>query len=100
MPPIAHAELLALVPDFAVLSFDTALRRDAFAGRDARGQLVIALADPADTDLVDGLGAAWPRPSACARPCVTMWPPAWPGTSRPIGWWPMCWAAPRRRRGR
>ena len=47
MPPIAHAELLALVPDFAVLSFDTALRRDAFAGRDARGQLVIALADPA-----------------------------------------------------
>jgi len=58
MPPIAHAELLALVPDFAVLSFDTALRRDAFAGRDARGQLVIALADPADTDLVDGLGGS------------------------------------------
>ncbi|HRH75455.1 MAG TPA: ATPase, T2SS/T4P/T4SS family, partial [Zoogloea sp.] len=58
MPPIAHAELLALVPDFAVLSFDTALRRDAFAGRDARGQLVIAVADPADTDLVDGLGGS------------------------------------------
>ena len=58
MPPIAHAELLALVPDFAVLSFDTALRRDAFAGRDAHGQLVIALADPADTDLVDGLGGS------------------------------------------
>jgi len=55
--PIAHAELLALAPDFSVLGFDEALRREALAGRDGMGQLWVALADPAEGDLLDGLGA-------------------------------------------
>ena len=56
MAPIAHAELFALAPDFAVIPFDTALRREVFAGRDDTGRLLIALTDPFDTDLLDGLG--------------------------------------------
>jgi general secretion pathway protein E len=55
--PIACPELFALTPDFKAVPFDMALRREVFAGRDADGQLLIALADPFDADLLDGLGA-------------------------------------------
>ncbi|WP_374485568.1 GspE/PulE family protein [Zoogloea sp.] len=56
--PLDHRTLFALEPDFAVLSFDTALRREALALRDESGRLSVALVDPFDTDLVDGLGAS------------------------------------------
>ncbi|HNI49672.1 MAG TPA: GspE/PulE family protein [Zoogloea sp.] len=54
---LTAAELFALAPDFDGLSFDEALRREALLGRDAGGHTVLAVADPFDTDLVDGLGA-------------------------------------------
>ncbi|WP_187394543.1 GspE/PulE family protein [Zoogloea oleivorans] len=57
MTPIAHPELFALAPDFQAIPFDMALRREVFAGRAADGRLLVALADPFDADLLDGLGA-------------------------------------------
>lgn len=62
MTPIPHAELFALVPDFAVIPFDTALRREVFASRDGAGRLLIVLADPFDADLLDGLGGKLAEP--------------------------------------
>ena len=66
------AGLFALVPDFDGLGFDEALRREALLGRDAAGGAVLAVADPFDTDLVDGLARAWPSPS---------WSGWWTGTT-------------------
>nr|WP_240794582.1 GspE/PulE family protein [Azoarcus sp. DD4] len=49
--------LSALAPDFEVIPFDAALQRECVALRDAGGGLVIAVVDPSDRDLLDGLGA-------------------------------------------
>ncbi len=54
---IGSARLVALAPDFAVIDFDTALRRECVALRDEAGALLVAVADPFDRDLLDGLGA-------------------------------------------
>lgn len=54
--PIGLAELFALEPDFLALSLDAAIRHDALALRDAEG-LQLAVVDPFDADLLDGLGA-------------------------------------------
>jgi len=59
---IGHARLMSLAPDFTVIDFEAALRRECVALRDENGRLLIALADPYDTDLVDGLGARLDEP--------------------------------------
>ncbi|MCK6395219.1 GspE/PulE family protein [Zoogloea sp.] len=62
-----EAALQALAPDFGVLPFDRALQREALAGRDVSGRLWIVQADPADTDLVDGLGGTLDEPFDLCR---------------------------------
>lgn len=59
-------ELMASTPDFAVLPFERALRRDCVAVRDDAGRLTVVLADPFDQDLLDGLGARLAEPYALA----------------------------------
>ncbi|MBN8440588.1 MAG: type II/IV secretion system protein [Thauera sp.] len=57
LPAIGHARLMTLAPDFAAIGFESALRGECVALRDERGALVVVLADPFDSDLLDGLGA-------------------------------------------
>ncbi len=62
MPDFGHARLMRMSPDFAVMSFEQALRRECVALRDEHGALWLALADPFDRALVDGLGARLDEP--------------------------------------
>ena len=57
LPAIGHARLMALAPDFASIGFESALRGECVALRDERGALLVVVADPFDSDLLDGLGA-------------------------------------------
>ncbi len=57
LPLIGHARLMTLAPDFAAISFDTALRRECVALRDERGTLCVVVANPFEHDLLDGLAA-------------------------------------------
>jgi general secretion pathway protein E len=66
LPTMGAARLMALAPDFTVIGFETALRHDCVALREADGRLVVALADPFDQDLLDGLGARLAEPYAVA----------------------------------
>ena len=51
-----HARLAGMLPDFAVIDFEMALRHDCVALRDAAGGLTLALVDPFDERLFDTLG--------------------------------------------
>jgi general secretion pathway protein E len=59
---IAHPRLMTLVPDFSVITFETALGRECVALRDEAGGLLVVVADPFDSDLLDGLGARLVEP--------------------------------------
>jgi general secretion pathway protein E len=62
LPLIGAKALAELAPDFSAISFDTALRRECVALRGESGHLLLALADPFDQDLLDGLGARLAEP--------------------------------------
>ncbi|MFV0666009.1 MAG: type II/IV secretion system protein, partial [Denitromonas sp.] len=66
LPLMGHAELMVLAPDFAVMPFEQALRRECIALREAGGALLRGLADPFDRALVAGLGARLAEPFAVA----------------------------------
>ena len=66
LPLMGHAQLMALSPDFAVMPFEQALRRECIALRGPDGALLLVLADPFDRALVDGLGARLAEPFALA----------------------------------
>ena len=65
-PLVGHARLMTLAPDFDAVPFATALRRECVALRDESGRLLVVVADPFDSDLLDGLGARLPEPFAVA----------------------------------
>lgn len=69
LPRLDAARLMALAPDFGALPFETALQRECVALRDEAGALWLAVSDPFDHDLLDGLGArlAEPFTTAIAR---------------------------------
>ena len=66
LPLMGHAQLMILSPDFAVMPFEQALRRECIALRGPDGALLLVLADPFDRALVDGLGARLAEPFALA----------------------------------
>src|SRR5574337_1215383 len=66
LPTVGHARLMALAPDFAAMPFETALARECVALRDEEGGLLVVLADPFDSDLLDGLGGRLVEPYALA----------------------------------
>ncbi|SIQ92137.1 general secretion pathway protein E [Aromatoleum tolulyticum] len=53
---MGHGRLMTLEPDFDAIPFEMALSRECVALRDEDGGLLVAIADPFDTDLLDGLG--------------------------------------------
>ena len=63
LPTIGHAKLMALMPDFDAIPFEMALGRESVALRED-GELLVVVADPFDTDLLDGLGARLAEPYA------------------------------------
>ncbi|MDD3352662.1 GspE/PulE family protein [Zoogloea sp.] len=67
LPSLSAAELFALAPDFALFSFEEALRREALLARDPGGGLILALVHPGDADLLDGLGARLAEPHGLCR---------------------------------
>ena len=62
MPALGHARLMALQPDFAVLGFEQALRKECIALRDEAGSLWLVLADPFNRALIDAMGARTAEP--------------------------------------
>jgi len=59
---IGHSRLMTLVPDFSLINFESALRRECVALRAESGGLLIVTADPFDSDLIDGLGGRLDTP--------------------------------------
>ncbi|MBS0543063.1 MAG: type II/IV secretion system protein, partial [Proteobacteria bacterium] len=57
LPVIGHERLMALTPDFSVIRVEIALRDECVALRDELGGLLVAVSDPFNSDLLDGLGA-------------------------------------------
>ncbi len=53
---VGHGRLMTLAPDFAALSFETALARECVALRDENARLLLVVANPFDADLIDGAG--------------------------------------------
>ncbi|BAL23426.1 GspE/PulE family protein [Azoarcus sp. KH32C] len=62
LTPVGHARLMTLVPDFSAIAFETALNRECAALREEEGRLLVVVADPFDSDLLDGLGARLVEP--------------------------------------
>ncbi|QID16197.1 type II/IV secretion system protein [Nitrogeniibacter mangrovi] len=62
LPVLGHAALMARAPDFGVMPFEQALRRECIALREDDGGLCLVLADPFDRALMDGLGARLAEP--------------------------------------
>jgi general secretion pathway protein E len=62
LTPVGHARLMTLVPDFSAIAFETALHRECAALREEEGHLLVVVADPFDSDLLDGLGARLVEP--------------------------------------
>ena len=59
---MGHGRLMALEPDFGAIPFEMAVSRECVALRGEDGGLVVAIADPFDADLLDGLGARLREP--------------------------------------